>query len=94
MKIYGYEQFIPGRTNICTIVNLHYYNLYNLPIASEEAKIPISRSQTIQFTIISIIVEILTTKHSKGKYKFCFEEYLGLNLSGKPLIHCPVHGKM
>jgi hypothetical protein len=41
------------------MVNLHYYNLYNLPIASEEAKIPISRSQTIQFTIISIIVEIL-----------------------------------
>jgi hypothetical protein len=28
-------------------------------MASEEAKIPISRSQTIQFTIISIIVEIL-----------------------------------
>jgi hypothetical protein len=51
MKIYGYEQFIPGGTNnlhftdirhpflgtsryldkLTTIVNLHYYNLYNLP---------------------------------------------------------------
>jgi hypothetical protein len=35
-----------------------------------------------------------STKHSKGKYKFSFEEYLGLNLSGNPLTHCPVHGKM
>jgi hypothetical protein len=52
------SSFQEGQT-ICTIVNLHYYNLYNLPIASEEAKIPISRSQTIQFTIISKIVEIL-----------------------------------
>jgi hypothetical protein len=34
---------------VLIVVNLHYYNLYNLPkpIASEEAKIPISRSQSI-----------------------------------------------
>jgi hypothetical protein len=86
------SSFQEGQT-ICTIVNLHYYNLYNLPIASEEAKIPISRSQTIQFTIITKNSRN-STKHSKGKYQFCFEEYLGINLSGNPLIHCPVHGKM
>jgi hypothetical protein len=62
-------------------------------IASEEAKIPISGSQTIQFTIISIIVEILPSIPMEN-INFVLKNILASYLSGNPLIHCPVHGKM
>jgi hypothetical protein len=103
MKIYDYEQFIPGGTN-----NLHFadiwhpflvtsniiiFTTYPKPIASEETLIPISRSQTIQFTIISIIVEILPSI-PKENINFVLKNILASYLSGNPLIHCPVHGKM
>jgi hypothetical protein len=90
MKIYDYEQFIPGGTN-----NLHFadirhpflvtsniiiFTIYPKPVAGGEAKIQISRSQT---TIDNNFNSRNSTKHSKGKYKFCFEEYLGLISFGK-----------
>jgi hypothetical protein len=56
------------------------FTIYPKPIASEEAKIQISRSQT---TIDNNFNSRNSTKHSKGKYKFCFEEYLSLIFFGK-----------
>jgi hypothetical protein len=76
-------------TVFCSII----FIIYPKPLASEEAKIPISPSQTIQFTIISIIVEILPSI-PKENINFVLKNILASYLSGNPLIHCPVRGKM